>query len=367
MRRASLFGMSLLAVTVSASTAEDQAYFAIFAETKLMRIAGMPAMDIPELPAGVSLPGGISIPGKPSRSLNVRLWSPSIAPSNATATVAPPAGLKVGGQLKLELYRPTAEEQSGKGGGGGFNDNPEFTVKMYWGSSATVQPGQPKIIKWGTLTPEQRTEMNKRTREAQPGAQGSYFYKPDWTTGYWPTKSQAGAIAKDASLAGTYSLTTNYTGNVAVDVPAGMDFLAPIELSSPNLDNELDFTKTLLFQWKPIANTLGQSAFAMGAEGKNTLILWTSSEVFTEAAMGDMGYLQMAEVRQRVADKLFMPADQTKFNIPAGIFKDADFAMLNMVAYGPGAAADKAQPLPRVQTKSTLQVMLGGKEMKGAR
>jgi hypothetical protein len=206
--------------------------------------------------------------------------------------------------------------------------------------------------------------MNRQAKAAQPGAQGSYFYKPSWTTGYWPTKSQAGQIAKDASLPGTYALSTNYTGNVSLDVPAGVDFLAPIELSAPNLENELDLSKSLAFQWNPIPNNLGQFASAMGAEGKNTMIIWTSAEVFNEASMGDVGFLQMAEVRQRVADKLFMAPEATKMTIPAGIFKDADFAMMNMVAYGPGSAADKAQPLPRLQTKSTLQVMLGGKAMK---
>ncbi len=147
-------------------------------------------------------------------------------------------------------------------------------------------------------------------------------------------------------------------------MPAGVEFLAPFDFTSPNLENELDFKKALQFQWKSIAGNLGQNAFAMGAEGKNTLILWISAETYSEGVMGDAGYLQMADVRQRVTDKLFMGPEQSKFSIPAGIFKDADFAMLSMVAYGPGAAVDKAQPLPRLQTKSTVQVMLGGKEMK---
>jgi hypothetical protein len=363
MKRFGFLGLTLAAVSVSAKTAEDQAYFAILAETTMMKIAGMEEIDMPELPPGVTLPGGISLPGKPSRKLTVRLWSPNIAPANATASVAPPAGLKVGPKMDLELYRPSEAENTGKTGPGTGPDNPEFTIKIYWGSSDTVREGQPKVIKWGTLTPEMRAEMNKRAREAQPGGAGSYFYKPNWTTGYWPTKTQPGAIAKDASLAGTYALTTSYTGNVSLDVPAGVDFLAPFDLSSPKLSDEIDFAKPIAFAWKPIANSLGSFASAMGAEGKNTMIVWSSAETYSEALMGDVGYLQMAEVRQRVADKLFMPPDQAKVTSPAGIFKNADFAMASMVAYGPGAAAEKAQPLPRVQTKSTLQIMLGGKEM----
>ncbi len=39
--------------------------------------------------------------------------------------------------------------------------------------------------------------------------------------------------------------------------------------------------------------------------------------------------------------------------------------MMNMVAYGPGAATDKTQPMARLQTKSTLNLILGGKKIKG--
>jgi hypothetical protein len=40
-------------------------------------------------------------------------------------------------------------------------------------------------------------------------------------------------------------------------------------------------------------------------------------------------------------------------------------SLLGMFAWGPGAARDAVQPLPRAQTKTTLNIMLGGKGMKG--
>ncbi|MGV3617341.1 MAG: hypothetical protein ACO1SV_18605 [Fimbriimonas sp.] len=342
---------------------EDQAYLAILAETKLMQMVGMPKM--PELPPGVKLPPGVVMPGQPQRTLSVRLWSPSIAPADATATLAPPAGLKLGDALKLDLYRPTpADETGGKTPGFDPDANPEFTIKIYWGSSDKVQEGQPKIIRWAGLTPEQKAEMKRRARESQPNAPGSYFYKPNWTTGYWPTGKQPGNIAKDASLVGTYNLTTSYTGNVALDVPTGVDFLAPIEMSSPNLENKLNLANALGFEWKALPHALGQYASVIGMEGKNTFIIWSSSENYSEGLMGDMGFLQMAEVRNHVGNRTFMAPETTKMTVPAGIFKDADFAMLQMAAYGPGAARDETQPLPRVQSKSTLNIMLGGKMMK---
>lgn len=102
----SLMLSSAMALTTPAAQS-DQAFFAILAETKMGRMAGMPVIDLSGLPPGVKLPPeAMAMAGKPARVLNIRLWSPSIAPKDATASVAPPAGLKQGAKLNLELYRP---------------------------------------------------------------------------------------------------------------------------------------------------------------------------------------------------------------------------------------------------------------------
>ncbi|MCC7435592.1 MAG: hypothetical protein IT363_12975 [Methanoregulaceae archaeon] len=358
--------LPLLASAPIADQANDQAFFAILAETKMMRMAGVELMrDIPDLPPGFKMPAGMEMmTGKPSRILNMRLWSPSIAPKEAFAYVEPPAGLKQGKKLDLELYRPTAAEP-GKRKGDVFDPDatPEFTIKMYWGSSETVREGQPRVIEWKGLTAEQKAAMRQMARDAQ--AESDYFYKPDWTTAFWPTKKQPGQIDAAASLVGTYTLTTNYCGNVAIDAPQNVNFLAPYEITAPDLEKKVDLTKALKFQWKSIPYSLGQSASIVAMEGKNTLIMWSSSEVFVEGLMGDMGFLQMSEVRDFVERTIFMAGERTAVDVPAGIFKEADFVMMNMVGYGPGAALDKAQPLPRIQAKSTLSIMLGGKKMRG--
>ncbi len=354
-----------LALAGFAQPADDQAFFAILAETKVGRMAGMPPMDFGDLPPGIKLPPqAMMFSGKPMRLLNIRLWSPTIAPADATASVAPPEGLKQGPKLDLELYRPEGKTAGGNVQGFDPDSDPQkFTIKIYWGSSKTVKEGQPKIVTWGGLTPEQQAAMKDRAREAQ-AAGNSYFYKEGWTTGYWPTKKQPGQIDLAASLVGKYSLTTNYTGNVDIEAPSDVNFLAPILMSSPNLDNKLDLNKSLPFSWGSIPNALGLHAGIMGMEGRNTLILWSSSEVFTEGIMGDMGFLQIAEVRDFVAKTIFMAGDRTSVDVPEGIFANADFAMMQMVGYGPGAALDKAQPLPRIQTKTSLMLMLGGKKMR---
>ncbi|MHB9025885.1 MAG: hypothetical protein ACYC7E_17230 [Armatimonadota bacterium] len=337
---------------------ENQAFLGLFAETSVMKMAGMPEIV---LPPGVTMPPGMAMPGAPTQTLNIRLWSPNIAPPNAFAKIAPPAGLKQGKELNLNLYRPKADSTESEPVKD-FNPDkiPNFTIKLYWGSSATVKPGQPLVTRWTDMTPEQKEAMRDEARKAQQ--QSSYFYKPNWTTGYWPTQKQPGKILPGSALPGTYTLTTNYTGNVALPVHDGVNFLAPIALTAPKLSTKPPLDQAMKFEWTPVPTVLGSFARIIGMIGKDTIIIWVSSEAKPD--MGeDWDYLQMARVRALVAANQFMAPERKDVTVPAGIFKDCDYVMMNMTGYGPGAALAEAQPLPRMQTKTTLSVILGGKKM----
>ncbi|MBL8059834.1 MAG: hypothetical protein JNK63_03850 [Chthonomonas sp.] len=364
MLKSILFSAAFAASMLPAQS--NQAYFAILAETKAGRMAGMPVMDFGDLPPGIKLPPeAMMYSGKAARVLNIRLWSPSIAPKDAAASVAPPSGLKQGAKLDLNLYRAEAGKTEPNPRDFDPDKDPEkFTIKIYWGSSTTVRAGQPRVITWNGLTEEQRRAMKDQAREAQAG-QSSYYYKDGWTTAYWPTPKQPGQIDSSASLVGKYSLSTNYTGNVDIEAPSNVNFLDPIAITAPNLENKIDLKKAISFAWKQIPNAIGLQASAFGMEGKNTVIIWSSSEKFEEGGMmNNWGFMQMAEVRAKVTETVFMAGTATNVDIPAGIFANADMAMMQMAGYGPGAALEKAQPLPRIQTKTSLQVMLGGKKMR---
>lgn len=353
----------------AAQAVENQAFWGIFAETTVSRNAGMPDMSaqlkgmdpamLQHLPANVRA----MMAGGPQRRLTMRLWSPGIAPEDATATVVPPAGLKQGERLELALYRPKPSEGTAgaEGAAGGEVMPARFTIKRYWGSSATVKEGQPEVVTIETIPAEDRARIREEMRRAQSGEGGSYFYKPNWTTGYWPTSKQPGQIDPAAALTGTFTLATSYTGGIALDVPRTVDFLAGIELESPDLSHFPDLARALAFRWKPIANLLGSHARIIGMVGKDTLILWSSSEVREEFS-ADHDFMQMAEVREQVGQRKMMAGDRTEVTVPAGIFKDCDYVSMQMVGYGTGTARDEGQPLPRLQTKTSLSAMLGGKK-----
>lgn len=372
MKKTYISTLALIAVAcvVPAQTGGDQSYLGIFAETTSTRMIGMKMRQMPKLPPGFKLPPAAkAFMGGNTRLLTVRLWSPSIAPDNATATLVPPAGLQQGDKLDLELFRPTPPTPSNggaQGNGSPSQENQDFTIKVYWGSSDNVQPGQPKIFTFSTLTTAQKMEMGKNMRAVNPNAMGgNYFYKDGWTTGYWPTQVQPGDISDSASMVGTFTLNTSYTGNVSIDDPSNVDFLAPIEMTSPDLSQKPNMANALPFQWNAIPNALGEFATMFGMEGKNTMILWSSSQVYMEQVMADMGYLQMSEVNDMVQKTVFMPGSTTSATVPAGIFQNCDFAMFNIVGYGPGTAKDSVQPSPRIQTKTTLKIMFPMKHSNG--
>ena len=356
--------LSLLLLLVSLASvlraADNQAYLAMFAATRVTKMIGMADMLKGVDEAMVEkMPGMAVMLGLPQREFIVRLWSPGIAPPTAAASLAPPAGLKLGARLDLSLFRPKAEPVEGPGAGPGTDAVPDFTIKRYWGSSPTVKPGQPEVVSWQGMTPEQKAAMRAQTAKSQAGR---YFYKLDWTSGYWPADVMRAPVAKDAALQGLYTLTTNYTGRTALEVPETVNFLAPLEFTSPKLDAAPPLDKPLAFAWKPVPNVLGYLMLIIGIKGKNTLIMWSSSEIAAGLDV-EAEYLQMATVRELVKTTALMGPDRQDATVPAGIFQDCDMVTLMMYGYGPGAATAEGQPLPRLQTKTTLNVILGGKMM----
>lgn len=357
------------AVSVCAAHADDkQAFLGVFAETTSMKMAGMAAP--PALPDGFKLPPGVKLPPQalaglrmfqPHRQLSVRLWSPGIAPDSATASLAVPEGLKLGPKLDLQLYRPKPSEGQDTAGAGPGGVSSEMTIKRYWGSSATVKPGQPETIEFKGMSADQQAQV--RASASKMRRTNSYFYKPDWTTGYWPGGNQPDPVEDDAALTGHYALSSTYTGNVEIDVPSNVNFLAPIEISSPKLEKVVNLGDAVVFKWSGIPNALGLYANIIGMNQDSKVItMWSSAEAKPDMGVG-FDYLQMAEVRDLVKREIVMAGDRVEVIVPAGIFKDCDMVMFQMIGYGPGAATDTGQPLPRVQTKTTLNIMLGGKKM----
>ncbi|MCA1995846.1 MAG: hypothetical protein LDL56_01315 [Armatimonadetes bacterium] len=356
--------IALAAALAWQAPSTEAAHLGYFAETSLMRIAGF---EMPDLPPGMEMPempGMAFLPGKPQRSLEIRLWSPGVAPKDAFAFVAPPQGLGQGPRLDLKIVRPSkggepaeADDQDAKG----ERKPPDFTIKIYWGSSPKVREGQPKVFRFKDLGFGQQAGLLRQWAQAQMAKGASDAARPDATLAHWPSGDKPVRIAPSARLAGTFHLETNYAGQVDLEVPKELDFLAPFDLASPDLSRKPDLSKALALQWKPIPTLLGTHAMIFGMQGQETRILWYAGETWDEKADVDWDFLQMAEVRRLVEQKVLLKGDATSATVPEGIFRGADFVMLRMTGYGPSVARADVQPVPRLQTKTTLMAILGGK------
>lgn len=280
-----------------------KANLAILAET---RADIMPGMQIPEgfdpemlkgLPGMADIPG-LAVPFGPKRSLEILLSAPGKAPSDAFARVSAPTGFKKGSVLNLDIEKPgkPVPWESGKGEAGEFTpeETKEFVVKRYWGSSQTVKHGQPEVIKWSTLTIQMQGQIRSAIVKAK---QFGEFAEPDTTRVYWPNKPDDYNIAKDASLVGDWKLDTNFTGTASLTAPADVTFLAPFEFSGTLKSGDVDLEKFLTINWKAIPGMLASEAGAMGMEGENSLILWSSLEKKTDnwMGLGTGGFITAAE------------------------------------------------------------------------
>ena len=92
-------------------------------------------------------------------------------------------------------------------------------------------------------------------------------------------------------------LDTNFTGTASLTAPADVTFLAPFEFSGTLKSGDVDLEKFLTINWKAIPGMLASEAGAMGMEGENSLILWSSLEKKTDnwMGLGTGGFITAAE------------------------------------------------------------------------
>ncbi len=339
--------------------AEERATLDIFAETQSMKMIGMP--DMAELMAGLdpsllaNIPGMANLPMMgPKRLLDVSLRSPGVAPENGAAALGVPNGLGLGPTLNLEIVRPEPVTP----GEGAQPASTDFTVKYYWGSSPTVKPGQPEVLQMGALTPEQRQAMEAAQAAMARGGAGLKA-GDNWTWAHWPTATEPGIIGKDAALPGHYALATNYTGGATVDMPAEMNFLGAIELTSPPLTESPPLDAAIVFAWKPVKGALGYHAQIVGMEGEKVLIVWISSELGPKGGMG-WEFLTPKQIAELVESGALIGPDRKEVTVPAGIFQGCQNVFLMMTGYGMGVRGEGETVQPRAQTKTTLMIPLMG-------
>ena len=307
-----------LPLSVPAQTQQIKPPIAVYwmsAET-----AGGLGMDIPP-GMGAMMPPGM----QGGKRLRLELGSSQPSGGEPRAAHAIPVGLGMGQQLPLlspRIERAPVHERDEEP----EMQRPKGRMLIYWGCGDSVRPGQPVIIDFANLNPQDaarafRGRSISRQRGPGPGRNRSY--------GAWPNQEDARPIPAAGSLRGEHTVSGNYSPEIRFAVDERHDFMEAVALDPIHKTAAAAFA----VKWKAVPAATGYFATAMGqGDNQNDLVTWSSSEV-QEMGQVLLDYIAPAEVERLIRDNVVLPPQTTECTVPAGIFK-SDASMLNFIAYG---------------------------------
>lgn len=276
------------------------------------------------VPAGL---GGILPPGmQGGKRLKLELGSAQSASGEPRANHAIPPGLSMGPSLPLLTPQTERAQGSAQPQSDGRFEQPKGRMLIYWGCGETIRAGQPVIVDFANLNPQDAAKAFQsrsvaRPRGPAPGQNRTY--------GDWPNRENSTAVPGNASLVGEHVVAGNYSPEIRFAVAERHDFMAPVAFDPVRKAPGGAY----LVKWQSIPTAIGYFATAIGqGEAQNDMVMWSSSEV-KEMGQVLMDYLPPAEVQRLIKEKVVMTPQTTECAVPAGIFRK-DGAMLNFIGYG---------------------------------
>lgn len=284
----------------------------------------IPGMPQDALSAGLF---GGKMTGGPSRSLILQLSSPQPEPADPLAAHDIPPGQRMGDTLPLVIPFVSGKERGEYKEGAEHFEKPRLRMLIYWGCSEDVKPGQPRVIDTEKLSP---VEFGKALSGRSPSPQYPPALRTGWVYSEWPNEKSRFPVPEGSSLKGEHFVHGNYSPDIRFTIGERQDFMSPVEFTAI----KGGLSDSIKFRWRSIPNAVGYFATAIAHNEKNgDMIIWTSSEV-PEPGYGLMDYLPSADVRRFIKEKAVMPPGITGCNIPKGIFRESEGAMLQFIAYG---------------------------------
>ena len=326
-----------------------------------------------EIPPGM---GGLMPPGmQGGRKMKLELGSSQQASGDPRAAHAIPPGLSMGQSLPLltpRIERAPTRERDDDEPEREF-ERPKGRMLIYWGCGETVRPGQPVIIDFANLNPQDaarafRSRSIARPRGPAPGRNRTY--------GTWPNQDDSRPIPPPGSLRGDHAISGNYSPEIRFAVDERHDFMGAVAFDPVGKTAGGAYA----VKWKAVPTAIGYFATAIGqGDSQNDMVMWSSSEV-QEMGQALMDFIPPAEVERLIREKVVMPPQTTECTVPAGVFK-SDASMFNFIAYGnelnlvhPPRPNDPKQVweqewVVKLRLKSTAMTMLAereGSERRGA-
>lgn len=364
MNRAVIAGAALLACPVFAQTQQVKPPIALYWLS--VETAGGMGMALPP-GLGAVLPSGM----QGGKRMKLDLGSSQSASGEPRAAHAIPSGLAMGQSLPL-LTPPQAQPSApARDEEPRAFEPPRGRMLIYWGCGETVRQGQPVILDFASMNPQDAAKVLRARNVSRPTGPAPGRSR---TFGDWPNRESSTAVPSQASLRGDHIVSGNYSPEIRFAVDERHDFMAPVSFEPIRKAPGGAFQ----VKWQSIPTALGYLATAIGqGDSQNDVVMWSSSEV-QEMAQQLMDYLPPAEVQRLIREKVVMNPQTTECTVPGGMFK-SEGAMLNFIAYGdelnivhPPRPKDPKQVWEqiyavKVRLKSTGMTMLAEGDMGGGR
>ncbi len=239
-------------------------------------------------------------------------------------------------------------------------ERPKGRLLLFWGCGAQARPGQPKVLDFATMNPQQLGEFFKARGATRRGAH-SQVGRP-----HWPNPGDTRMVPAQASLAGEHRfIGAGVPENFNFQIPPAQDLMPPL-----NLQQQAAAGGATDLRWAALPTAKAYFASAIGMARENEMVLWTSSEL-PDAGFGLLDYQVPASVDGWLRERVLLAPNVSQCTIPAGVFASGAGAFLRVIAFGPQLnLAFPARPADRnarwdpdwmlqVRTKAVASAMLG--------
>jgi hypothetical protein len=237
-------------------------------------------------------------------------------------------------------------------------EKPRGKLLLYWGCSATVRPGQPKVLDMASATPADLAAFFQARRATQRGTH-SAVGRP-----VWPNPADARMVPAAASLVGDHAFVgASVPEGFRLRIPAAQDLMPALDVAQQPQGGATDLS------WTALPTARGYFIAGIGASAKEEMVLWTSSEL-PDSGFGLIDYQTNVAVDRWLQEGVLLKPATTRCTVPKGVFP-GESAMLRLIAYGselnlahPPRPSDVKVPwepvwAAKIRVKSVANIMLG--------
>jgi hypothetical protein len=200
-------------------------------------------------------------------------------------------------------------------------ERPKGRMLLYWGCGNEIRPGQPKVLDMATATPADFGNFFIGRSATQRGAHGAAG-RP-----LWPNPDDSRMVPANASLVGEHAFSgKGIPERFRFQIPAAQDLMPPLALEQGDKNGATDLN------WNAISTARAYFVSAMGSNGKEDMVMWSSSEL-ADTGFGLMDYQTNPAVDRWLKEKVLLTPATTSCTVPKGIFGEHG-GMLRLIAYG---------------------------------